>query len=150
LEWTGEGSCWWQPAGPDKIPAHYSRLQAAASDIQQWLFPHTHTHCKTHYPKKPYALVASSRWPFHGAQQTHHDADAVLMSTFHTVLLPYRIFNGASFVFFSFIGFDCVSTLAEEVKNPAVDMPIGIVGCISFVGVICEWTLCPLADASTC
>jgi APA family basic amino acid/polyamine antiporter len=41
-------------------------------------------------------------------------------------------------VFFSFIGFDCVSTLAEEVKNPAVDMPVGIVGCISFVGIICE------------
>jgi len=46
------------------------------------------------------------------------------------------IFNGASFVFFSFIGFDCVSTLAEEVKNPGVDMPIGIVGCISFVTII--------------
>ncbi len=41
-------------------------------------------------------------------------------------------------MFFSFIGFDCVSTLAEEVKNPAVDMPVGIVGCISFVGIICE------------
>jgi len=27
------------------------------------------------------------------------------------------IFNGASFVFFSFIGFDCVSTLAEEVRR---------------------------------
>jgi APA family basic amino acid/polyamine antiporter len=48
------------------------------------------------------------------------------------------IFSGASFVFFSFIGFDCVSTLAEEVKNPSVDMPVGIVGCISFVTVVCE------------
>jgi APA family basic amino acid/polyamine antiporter len=27
------------------------------------------------------------------------------------------IINGASFVFFSFIGFDCVSTLAEEVRQ---------------------------------
>eukprot|EP00882_Tetradesmus_deserticola_P001730 GHRQ01001859.1.p1 GENE.GHRQ01001859.1~~GHRQ01001859.1.p1 ORF type:complete len:634 (+),score=216.50 GHRQ01001859.1:64-1902(+) len=53
--------------------------------------------------------------------------------------LPYGargIFDGASFVFFSFIGFDCVSTLAEEVKNPAIDMPVGIVGCITFVGLI--------------
>ena len=32
--------------------------------------------------------------------------------------------------------FDCVSTLAEEVKNPKVDMPVGIVGCISFVTLI--------------
>jgi APA family basic amino acid/polyamine antiporter len=29
------------------------------------------------------------------------------------------IFKGASFVFFSFIGFDCVSTLAEEVRGLA-------------------------------
>lgn len=60
--------------------------------------------------------------------------------------LPYGaggIFSGASFVFFSFIGFDCVSTLAEEVKNPAVDMPVGIVGCISFVTIVyCAMALC--------
>ena len=31
-----------------------------------------------------------------------------------------------------------MSALAEEVKNPGVDMPVGIVGCISFVTVICE------------
>ncbi|WIA39047.1 hypothetical protein OEZ86_005191 [Tetradesmus obliquus] len=62
-------------------------------------------------------------------------ADRANLSPF----LPFGvqgIFNGASFVFFSFIGFDCVSTLAEEVKNPAVDMPVGIVGCITFVGII--------------
>ncbi|KAF8072860.1 CAT1 [Scenedesmus sp. PABB004] len=53
------------------------------------------------------------------------------------------IFSGASFVFFSFIGFDCVSTLAEEVKDPGRDMPIGIVGCISFVTVVyCLMALC--------
>lgn len=46
------------------------------------------------------------------------------------------IFDGASFVFFSFIGFDCVSTLAEDVKKPSRDMPIGIVGCIVLVTVI--------------
>jgi APA family basic amino acid/polyamine antiporter len=50
-----------------------------------------------------------------------------------TPFMPYGvrgIFDGASFVFFSYIGFDCVSTLAEETKNPSVDMPAGIVGCI--------------------
>ena len=46
------------------------------------------------------------------------------------------IFQGASFVFFSFIGFDCVSAMAEEVKKPSRDMPIGIVSCISIVTVI--------------
>jgi APA family basic amino acid/polyamine antiporter len=33
------------------------------------------------------------------------------------------IFQGASFVFFSFIGFDCVSTLAEEVRDSMRSTP---------------------------
>jgi APA family basic amino acid/polyamine antiporter len=63
-----------------------------------------------------------------------------------TPFLPYGtrgMFDGAAFCFFSFIGFDCVSTLAEEVKNPKVDMPVGIVGCISFVTLVyCLMALC--------
>jgi APA family basic amino acid/polyamine antiporter len=35
---------------------------------------------------------------------------------------------GAAIVFFAYIGFDSVSTVAEETKNPARDMPIGIIG----------------------
>jgi amino acid transporter len=31
-------------------------------------------------------------------------------------------------VFYSYIGFDSVSTLGAEVKNPKRDMPLGIVG----------------------
>lgn len=49
---------------------------------------------------------------------------------------------------YSFIGFDCVSTLAEEVKNPAVDMPVGIVGSISVVtGAIVNHPCFPAAYA---
>lgn len=36
------------------------------------------------------------------------------------------VFGGAAVVFFAYIGFDAVSTAAEEVKNPKRDMPIGI------------------------
>jgi basic amino acid/polyamine antiporter, APA family len=36
------------------------------------------------------------------------------------------IFRGAGVVFFAFIGFDAVSTAAQEVKNPKRDMPIGL------------------------
>jgi len=36
--------------------------------------------------------------------------------------------RGASIVFFAFIGFDAVSTAAQEAKNPGKDMPIGILG----------------------
>jgi APA family basic amino acid/polyamine antiporter len=35
---------------------------------------------------------------------------------------------GAAIVFFAYIGFDAVSTVAEEVKDPTRDLPIGIVG----------------------
>jgi len=38
------------------------------------------------------------------------------------------VLRGASIVFFAFIGFDAVSTAAQEAKNPARDMPIGILG----------------------
>lgn len=37
-------------------------------------------------------------------------------------------FAGAALVFFAYIGFDAVSTVAEETKNPARDLPIGIIG----------------------
>ncbi len=38
------------------------------------------------------------------------------------------ISHGAAIIFFAFIGFDAVSTAAQEAKNPARDMPIGILG----------------------
>jgi APA family basic amino acid/polyamine antiporter len=36
--------------------------------------------------------------------------------------------RGAAVVFFAYIGFDAVSTAAQEAKNPKRDMPIGILG----------------------
>lgn len=38
------------------------------------------------------------------------------------------IIRGAAIVFFAFIGFDAVSTAAQETKNPQKNMPIGILG----------------------
>lgn len=38
------------------------------------------------------------------------------------------VLRGAAVVFFAFIGFDAVSTAAQEAKNPRRDMPIGILG----------------------
>jgi basic amino acid/polyamine antiporter, APA family len=38
------------------------------------------------------------------------------------------VMMGASIVFFAYIGFDAVSTAAQEAKNPQRDMPIGIIG----------------------
>jgi APA family basic amino acid/polyamine antiporter len=38
------------------------------------------------------------------------------------------VLGGAAIVFFAFIGFDAVSTAAQEAKNPKRNMPIGILG----------------------
>ncbi|RYF62456.1 MAG: amino acid permease, partial [Cytophagaceae bacterium] len=38
------------------------------------------------------------------------------------------VLRGAGVVFFVFIGFDIVATMAQEAKNPQRDMPIGIIG----------------------
>ncbi|MCU0461733.1 MAG: amino acid permease [Bacteroidales bacterium] len=41
------------------------------------------------------------------------------------------ILRGAGVIFFAYIGFDAVSTAAQEAKNPQRDMPIGILGSLS-------------------
>ncbi len=38
------------------------------------------------------------------------------------------VFQAAGIIFFAYIGFDAVSTAAQEAKNPQRDMPIGIMG----------------------
>jgi APA family basic amino acid/polyamine antiporter len=41
---------------------------------------------------------------------------------------PAGMIAGAAIIFFAYIGFDAVSTQAEEAKNPQRDLPIGIIG----------------------
>jgi APA family basic amino acid/polyamine antiporter len=41
------------------------------------------------------------------------------------------ILRGAGVVFFSYIGFDALSTLAQEARNPQKDMPVGMIGSLS-------------------
>jgi amino acid transporter len=49
--------------------------------------------------------------------------------SFRSPFLPYGlsgIMLGAAIVFFAYIGFDAISTHSEEAKNPARDLPVGI------------------------
>jgi APA family basic amino acid/polyamine antiporter len=46
------------------------------------------------------------------------------------------ILRGAAVVFFAFIGFDAVSTAAQEAKNPKKDMPMGILGSLAICTVL--------------
>jgi len=48
----------------------------------------------------------------------------------------HGIATGAAIVFFAYIGFDAVSTTAEEARNPKRDMPIGIIGSLIVCTVI--------------
>src|SRR5213079_793061 len=46
------------------------------------------------------------------------------------------VLRGAGVIFFAYIGFDAVSTAAQEAKNPQRDMPIGILGSLAVCTVI--------------
>jgi APA family basic amino acid/polyamine antiporter len=46
------------------------------------------------------------------------------------------VLRGSAIVFFAFIGFDAVSTAAQEAKNPKRDMPIGILGSLAVCTVL--------------
>ncbi len=43
---------------------------------------------------------------------------------------------GAGTIFFAYIGFDAVSTAAQECRNPQRDMPIGIIGSLAICTVL--------------
>ncbi len=46
------------------------------------------------------------------------------------------VLQGATLVFFAYIGFDAVSTAAQECKNPQRDLPIGILGSLAVCTVL--------------
>ena len=46
------------------------------------------------------------------------------------------VFRAASVIFFAYVGFEAVSTAAAESKNPARDMPIGILGSLAVCTII--------------
>ncbi|OAY71683.1 Cationic amino acid transporter 6, chloroplastic, partial [Ananas comosus] len=53
--------------------------------------------------------------------------------------MPYGIggvLNGAAMVYVSYIGYDAVSTMAEEVSEPTRDIPVGVSGSVALVTVL--------------
>ncbi|KAL3833702.1 hypothetical protein ACJIZ3_008438 [Penstemon smallii] len=57
---------------------------------------------------------------------------------------PRGIFRASAVLFFAYVGFDAVSTMAEETKNPARDIPIGLIGSMVTTSLYCllAVTLC--------
>jgi APA family basic amino acid/polyamine antiporter len=79
----------------------------------QFIRPENHT---------PYLIPANQPPVLDGAGKVIADYSGVFKHGWGGVL------GGAAIVFFAFIGFDAVSTAAQEAKNPKRDMPIGILG----------------------
>ena len=78
-------------------------------------------------------MVIVVGWSFiNPANHTPYIPAATTYTTPEGVTHPYGgimgILGAAGVVFFAFIGFDAVSTAAQEAKNPKRDMPIGILG----------------------
>jgi basic amino acid/polyamine antiporter, APA family len=78
-------------------------------------------------------LVIGIGWQFvNPANHTPFVPEATLYRTPTGITHNYGgllgILGAAGVVFFAFIGFDAVSTAAQEAKNPSRDMPIGILG----------------------
>ncbi|MGH7616535.1 MAG: amino acid permease, partial [Gemmatimonadaceae bacterium] len=78
-------------------------------------------------------MVITIGWGFmNPANHTPYIPAATTYTTPEGVTHPYGgvmgILGAAGVVFFAFIGFDAVSTAAQEAKNPERDMPIGILG----------------------
>jgi APA family basic amino acid/polyamine antiporter len=46
------------------------------------------------------------------------------------------VLRGSGIVFFAFLGFDAVATLAQEAKNPQRDMPVGMIGSLVICTVV--------------
>jgi basic amino acid/polyamine antiporter, APA family len=57
---------------------------------------------------------------------------------------------GAAVIFFAFIGFDAVSTTAEESRNPKRDLPIGILGSLAICTIIYIAVACVLTGMVPC
>jgi APA family basic amino acid/polyamine antiporter len=78
-------------------------------------------------------MVIVIGWGFmNPANHTPFIPEPTFYTTSEGITHPYGgimgILGAAGVVFFAFIGFDAVSTAAQEAKNPKRDMPIGILG----------------------
>src|SRR3954451_13529866 len=78
-------------------------------------------------------MVIVIGWGFmNPANHTPYIPAVTTYTTSEGITHPYGgvmgILGAAGVVFFAFIGFDAVSTAAQEAKNPKRDMPIGILG----------------------
>ena len=88
-------------------------------------------------------IKASNYSPFIPKPEAGHEASGVNQSVLSLLTGAhsshygwYGVLAGASIVFFAFIGFDIVATMAEETKRPQRDVPRGILASLAIVTVL--------------
>ncbi|GAA4293622.1 APC family permease [Mycobacterium paraffinicum] len=88
-------------------------------------------------------IKASNFSPFIPKPESGHEASGVNQSVLSLLTGAhsshygwYGVLAGASIVFFAFIGFDIVATMAEETKRPQRDVPRGILASLAIVTVL--------------
>jgi APA family basic amino acid/polyamine antiporter len=86
-------------------------------------------------------LVIGLGWHFiNPANHTPMIPASTTYTTPEGITHPYGgimgILGAAGVVFFAYIGFDAVSTAAQEARNPGRDMPIGILGSLAFCTIL--------------
>jgi APA family basic amino acid/polyamine antiporter len=86
-------------------------------------------------------MVITIGWGFmNPANHTPYIPAPTTYTTPQGIVHPYGgimgILGAAGVVFFAFIGFDAVSTAAQEARNPKRDMPIGILGSLAICTVL--------------
>lgn len=77
-------------------------------------------------------MVDSNHTPYIPAATTYVDTQGIS----HNFGGFWGIVGSAGVVFFAFIGFDAVSTAAQEAKNPGKDMPWGILGSLAICTIL--------------
>ncbi len=107
---------------------HWTPLVAAAPQLRQaGINPATLPHARGWLDLPAYVVIASA-------------------ANWHPFIPPNQgqfgqfgwsgIARGAGVIFFAYIGFDAVSTAAQEARNPKRDMPIGILGSLAICTVL--------------
>ena len=88
-------------------------------------------------------IKGSNYSPFIPAPESGHEASGINQSVLSLLTGAhsshygwYGVLAGASIVFFAFIGFDIVATMAEETKQPQRDVPRGILASLAIVTVL--------------
>jgi APA family basic amino acid/polyamine antiporter len=92
-----------------------------------------YVHSENWHPFAPYGWTGLNLFGYHVAGQVSASGE------------PVGMLAGAAIIFFAYIGFDAVSTQAEEARNPQRDVPIGIIASLLictllYVGVVAVLT----------